>query len=130
MKKVDKITLLYAFLFFVVYLCISVFLHNNIVSIISGIVAGFSATWFLGNVRSSMLIKQKEFIQEYQQCGWVHPLTCGENSKHKVLEPRISVNRFLVDNLVLVCPDCGYTQTHIPESIYKIDIENDPKYFW
>lgn len=37
----------------------------------------------------------------------IHPLTCGVDSSHELLVPRIIIS----DNLhVIVCPTCGYVQ--------------------
>lgn len=50
-----------------------------------------------------------EKIKKYQQSGQFHPLTCGKNSNHQVLEP-VEVD----GNVILKCPDCDYIQKYIP----------------
>jgi hypothetical protein len=37
-----------------------------------------------------------------------HPLTCGTNSEHYYLVPRLTED----SKLLLVCPTCGYLQMH------------------
>ena len=44
-------------------------------------------------------------INSFQTNPFVHPLTCGVNSLHENLVP-ITIN----DEVVLICPDCDYTQ--------------------
>ena len=50
-----------------------------------------------------------EAIRKYQECGTVHPLTCGNDSMHRNLEGK-EIN----DKVVLICLDCDYIQTYIP----------------
>ena len=50
--------------------------------------------------------------------GWqndprVHPLTCGHNAAHHPLVARTDGG-----NVILACPDCAYTQTHIPDVVF------------
>lgn len=53
--------------------------------------------------------KVLERLIKHQAFGFMHPLTCGNNSAH-ILTPKI------IDNKVtLVCPDCDYVQDYIPE---------------
>lgn len=47
-------------------------------------------------------------IAAYQADGRRHPLTCGTDSSHRVLEP------VWEGRIVLRCPDCDYRQTFIP----------------
>ena len=56
--------------------------------------------------RNEEIIKN---IKEYQQEGKFHPLTCGNDSRHKLLEPIEEDG-----NIILICPDCDYKQTYIP----------------
>lgn len=49
-------------------------------------------------------------IKEWQNCPYVHPLTCGNNSLHENLVP-IEIK----GKIVLICPECDYQQTHIPD---------------
>ena len=46
----------------------------------------------------------------HQLNPYVHQMTCGVNSNHDYLIPRIMQN----DTPYLVCPTCGYVQLHIP----------------
>lgn len=48
-------------------------------------------------------------IQAWQACPWVHPLTCGNDSRHEPLAPRV-VDR----DVILACPSCDYIQRHVP----------------
>jgi len=57
-------------------------------------------------------------IKLWQQSVNVHPLTCGNNSKHSLLEP---VERD--GEVILVCKDCEYTQSKIPAAVFKISEE-------
>ena len=45
-------------------------------------------------------------IKEHQKCKFVHPLTCGADSSHMPLLPRVIKH----NKIVLVCPTCGYMQ--------------------
>lgn len=49
-------------------------------------------------------------IKAWQAAGFVHPLTCGNDSDHRPLEPRISEGYALLE-----CKDCGYVQTMITD---------------
>lgn len=43
------------------------------------------------------------------QCDpFIHPLTCGVDSGHDLLVPRVDCN----GNKYLICPSCGYVQTN------------------
>ena len=55
-------------------------------------------------------------IKKYQNCIYVHPLTCGTDSNHSLLEGRI-----LNGNVVLVCPDCDYIQEWVPDIVNYVD---------
>lgn len=48
-------------------------------------------------------------ISEYQQDSRFHPLTCGNNSNHKVLK---AIEKG--GEIILICEDCDYIQTYIP----------------
>ena len=50
-----------------------------------------------------------DMINKYQKDGKLHPLTCGNDSRHKVLK---AVERD--GKIILVCEDCDYVQTYIP----------------
>jgi hypothetical protein len=66
--------------------------------------------------RKFQLPKSSEFYEKFEkfcdqifehQCNCsVHPLTCGVDSSHLDLVPRITTK----GALVLVCPTCGYVQ--------------------
>ena len=61
-------------------------------------------------------------INQWQDCKYVHPLTCGNNASHKLLYP-VETD----DDIILLCYDCDYQQNFIPETIFKIDLTNyDP----
>lgn len=51
-------------------------------------------------------------VNRWQNSVLVHPLTCGNDSRHQVLVPRE-----LDGKVVLVCLDCDYVQDHIPEIV-------------
>jgi len=63
-------------------------------------------------------------IYDYQKNPVFHPLTCGINSGHKLLEPKIIDE----NKVILFCRDCNYVQEFIPdmflEDDYETDIEN------
>jgi len=45
----------------------------------------------------------------------LHPLTCGKDSRHGLLEAKEVDGK-----VVLVCPDCDYVQTWIPGCIHLV----------
>lgn len=53
-------------------------------------------------------------INDWQNCKFVHLLTCGNNSNHKSLKPVEKNN-----TVILVCENCDYKQTNIPDIIFK-----------
>lgn len=53
-------------------------------------------------------------INRYQKAVNIHPLTCGNDSKHTNLTPSEEGGK-----VFLKCPDCDYTQTFIPEYVLK-----------
>jgi hypothetical protein len=55
-----------------------------------------------------------ELINEYQNLGCVHPLTCGKDSTHADLIPQIRDGR-----VVLVCKNCSYVQEGAPGCVYS-----------
>lgn len=58
---------------------------------------------------------QIEAINSWQKCGHLHPLTCGNDSRHKPLEAFQ-----LRDGVVaLRCPDCEYVQSHVPGVVFQ-----------
>lgn len=52
-------------------------------------------------------------VNLWQNAGFVHPLTCGKNNNHLNLEPK-EIND---SQVVLVCPNCDYTQDWIPDYV-------------
>lgn len=46
-------------------------------------------------------------FNQWQDCGYVHPLTCGADSTHALLEAKTEGP----DALIVECPTCGYSQT-------------------
>lgn len=70
----------------------------------------------------SDLLVQLQKVRKWQACEFVHPLTCGNNSRHALLVPSIKEGK-----LVLTCPDCDYRQEHIPGVVlgnYVEDMES------
>ena len=63
-----------------------------------------------------------EKIKKWQNCSFLHPLTCGNDSNHKILIPK-ETN----DKVILICEDCDYTQKFIPNAIFKIDTDEYSK---
>ena len=57
-------------------------------------------------------------IKKYQCAGMFHPLTCGNDSNHKVLEPIERDGR-----VILICKDCDYIQTWYPSCV--LDMADD-----
>jgi hypothetical protein len=53
-------------------------------------------------------------VEEYQNCGYVHSLTCGNDSKHRNL-----VAKVMNSTVVLICLDCDYVQSNIPEHVLR-----------
>lgn len=54
-------------------------------------------------------------INWYQKHSYFHPLTCGNNSKHNLLQPKLINNQ-----IYLICTDCDYVQQSIPEVIFDV----------
>jgi len=53
--------------------------------------------------------KLVESINRWQSSDEFHPLTCGNDSRHQILEP------FEENGVIkLRCPDCDYIQNWIP----------------
>lgn len=68
--------------------------------------------------RKGMIMTNLEAIEateRWQNCQHVHPLTCGNNSNHKLL---IAMEEN--GDIILKCPNCDYTQNHIPECVFKM----------
>jgi hypothetical protein len=53
-------------------------------------------------------------VRAWQGDGRVHPLTCGEDSSHRRLEPVAEA-----EIVVLKCLDCGYRQDWIPKIVFR-----------
>src|SRR5262245_42798864 len=60
-------------------------------------------------IRQERLIKA---VREWQSAGKARRLTCGYDKKHRPLK---AVKRG--DDVLLVCPDCDYEQSEIPEVV-------------
>jgi len=56
-------------------------------------------------------------INKWQNSKSIHPLTCGNNSRHENLVPKERDNK-----VVLACPDCDYIQEWIPEVVLRADL--------
>lgn len=57
-------------------------------------------------------------IKEHQECGFVHPLTCGNDSRHEVL-----VGVVVDGKVVLKCPSCDYVQKWVPGHALDVDLK-------
>jgi len=57
-------------------------------------------------------------IRRWQLSGKVHPLTCGVDSEHAILEPQV-----IDGQVALVCPTCGWRQGYIPDIVLTTEIE-------
>lgn len=51
-----------------------------------------------------------ERIKRWQRDPVFHPLTCGTDSRHALLNGKIENGK-----MELYCPDCDYTQENIPK---------------
>jgi len=56
-----------------------------------------------------------EAINEHQQRKDLHPLTCGNDSRHRPLLAKEENGK-----AILVCEDCDYVQRYIPEVFEEI----------
>ena len=59
-----------------------------------------------------------EKVVQWQNAGFVHPLTCGNKSQHQDL-----VAKELDGKVVLHCLDCDYVQDWIPEEVLSNYVE-------
>ena len=60
-------------------------------------------------------IEKLKFVNKWQSCDMVHPLTCYE---HHNLTPKINDD----DKCVLICPICkDYIQEFIPSVVFNVD---------
>ena len=55
-----------------------------------------------------------EAVERYQNCSFVHPLTCGNEKCREILKAAERDGK-----VVLVCPACGLVQTDIPSIIIR-----------
>lgn len=60
-----------------------------------------------------------EKVNQWQGFEYVHSLTCGNDSRHRNLEPRERGGQ-----IILFCPDCNYIQETIPEIVLSDYVEN------
>lgn len=58
-----------------------------------------------------------ERIRRWQSSSLVHPLTCGNDSNHTILQPKE-----IDEKVVLICEDCEYVQEYIPGVIIGLDL--------
>ncbi len=67
----------------------------------------------LDSVRLQQLL---ESVIAWQSNPQHHPMTCGNDSHHPLLEPRIEGT-----SIVLRClyPRCGYLQHHLPAAVME-----------
>jgi hypothetical protein len=57
-------------------------------------------------------------VNQWQNAGFVHPLTCGNDSQHQDLVPKEVDGK-----VVLSCSDCDYVQNWIPEEVLGSYVE-------
>jgi hypothetical protein len=57
------------------------------------------------------------FIEKYQRCPYIHPLTCGNDSNHRNLTGFIDQTMIVK----LKCLDCDYVQEYIPDIVFLTD---------
>ncbi|MHA1469070.1 MAG: hypothetical protein ACTSSP_00765 [Candidatus Asgardarchaeia archaeon] len=62
-----------------------------------------------------------EKIQQWQNCPFVHELTCRDSNCDGILIPKISDATHL--SVYLKCPKCSYTQSHVPEMVFHTNFE-------
>lgn len=55
---------------------------------------------------AELRLNELDLIRAHQANRHVHPLTCGNDSGHRILEGRV----------ILVCLDCDYRQDFLPVS--------------
>lgn len=69
---------------------------------------------------NSILNNQRllERIRKWQEEPVFHELTCGNDSSHNLLKGKLEDGK-----VVLICNDCHYKQTYIPELFYSEDFE-------
>lgn len=60
-----------------------------------------------------------EKVNQWQNFEYAHPLTCGNDSRHKNLEP-IEIG----GRVILVCLECSYIQETIPDIVLSNYVEN------
>lgn len=53
-------------------------------------------------------------VLDWQQAGFVHPLTCGDPDCREDLLPSLGGLPGRSPHLLLLCPKCGRQQVHIP----------------
>lgn len=53
----------------------------------------------------------------YQHLGTIHPLTCGNNSNHKLLVPRVRDMK-----VKMICKDCDHVQ-EVPEMFLQNEFD-------
>ena|SRR3989344_2244656 len=66
----------------------------------------------LGSLSNEEIINR---INAYQSNLMFHPLTCGKNSAHALLEPKEEDGK-----VILVCPTCGHKQKNWPTIVLGI----------
>lgn len=55
-------------------------------------------------------------VEWYQTEAYCHPLTCGNSSRHELLEAKETDG----GDIYLECPDCNYTQMYVPDTVYEM----------
>ena len=70
-----------------------------------------------GHERQAKIV---DAVNAWQSAGFVHPLTCGNDSRHRPLVPQEDGD----SDVVLVCLDCDYRQTNIPAVVTRATPKN------
>lgn len=75
-----------------------------------------------GGIASMTFDEKVEAIKWYQSQSRLHPLTCGIDSKHKLLEPHSRSD----SEFYIYCPSCRWRQQEnfIPQAVWKLWLEH------
>lgn len=71
------------------------------------------AAWMGEGQVASRALRTLLAVRAWQDRAEVHPLTCGVDSRHAPLLPALAPD----EQVVLVCPTCGYMQTFVPDAV-------------
>jgi hypothetical protein len=67
-------------------------------------------------IKTDLILKAVEDWQANE----LHPLTCGHDSDHKILKPIKQDGK-----VILICPDCTYTQDWVPRMVVQALIDKE-----